>query len=105
MPATNAERQVRCRERHLGADGERARIDVFLSAHAKKQLDRLKRHKRDTATGASRKMGRKRGAAGEVNIVGQDTEALLRRRVAQRITDEDASTRPPLHGDARWGGE
>jgi hypothetical protein len=38
MPLTNAERQARYRERHLDA-GEKARARLFLSLHARKQLD------------------------------------------------------------------
>jgi hypothetical protein len=49
MPLTNAERQARYRERHLDA-GEKARIQLFLSLHARKQLDRLARHKRYSVT-------------------------------------------------------
>ena len=50
MPLTNAEKQRAYRERHLGADGEKARIQLFLSATAKAQLDRLARHKGYTVT-------------------------------------------------------
>jgi hypothetical protein len=35
MPLTNAEKQARYRERHLGVDGEKARIQLFLSAAAR----------------------------------------------------------------------
>jgi hypothetical protein len=45
MPLSNAERQARYRERHLDA-GEKARIQLFLSLHARKQLDRRARHRR-----------------------------------------------------------
>jgi hypothetical protein len=50
MPLTNAEKQRAYRERHLGTDGEKARIQLFLSASAKAQLDRLARHKGYTVT-------------------------------------------------------
>ena len=50
MPLTNAEKQRAYRERHLRADGEKARIQLFLSATAKAQLDRLARHKDYTVT-------------------------------------------------------
>ncbi len=50
MPLTNAERQQAYRERHLGRHGEKARIQLFLSAHARAQLDRLARHKDYTVT-------------------------------------------------------
>jgi hypothetical protein len=49
MPLTNAERQARYREPHLDA-GEKARIQLFLGLHARKQLDRLARHKRYSVT-------------------------------------------------------
>jgi hypothetical protein len=50
MTLTNAERQRAYRERHLGADGEKVRAQVFLSAHAMAQLRRLARRKRYTVT-------------------------------------------------------
>ncbi len=43
MALTNAEKQARYRERHLG-NGERRRIQFFLSTPARAQLDRLARH-------------------------------------------------------------
>jgi hypothetical protein len=49
MPLTNAERQRAYRERHLDA-GNKMRIQLFLSLHARKQLDRLARHKHYTVT-------------------------------------------------------
>ena len=50
MPLTNAEKRARYRERHLGVDGEKARVQLFLSAAARAQLDRLARHKGYTVT-------------------------------------------------------
>jgi len=50
MALTNAEKQARYRERHLGVDGEKSRVQLFLSATAKAQLDRLARHKGYTVT-------------------------------------------------------
>jgi hypothetical protein len=38
---TNAEKQQSYQERHLGADGMKQRVQHFLSAPAKAQLDRL----------------------------------------------------------------
>lgn len=49
MALTTAERQRAYRERHLDA-GEKSRMQLFLSVHARKQLDRLARHKRYTVT-------------------------------------------------------
>lgn len=46
MPMSNAERQQAYRERHRGQ-----RIQIFLSTHARAQLDRLARHRRYTVTG------------------------------------------------------
>jgi hypothetical protein len=40
---TNAERRRAHRERHLNA-GEKTRIQLFVSAHARKQLYQLARH-------------------------------------------------------------
>jgi predicted DNA-binding ribbon-helix-helix protein len=50
MALTNAEKQARYRERHLGVDGEKARVQLFLSASTKAQLDRLARRKDYTVT-------------------------------------------------------
>jgi hypothetical protein len=41
MALSEAEKQRRYRERHLGVDGTKQRIQCFLSVHAKAQLDRL----------------------------------------------------------------
>jgi hypothetical protein len=38
---TNAEKQQRYRERHLGLDGTKRRVQHFLSVPTKAQLDRL----------------------------------------------------------------
>lgn len=45
MALTNAEKQARYRERHLGVDGEKARVQLFLNASTKAQLGRLARHR------------------------------------------------------------
>jgi hypothetical protein len=50
MPLSNAERQQAYRERHLGVDGTKARVQFFLNAATKAQLDRLARHKRYSVT-------------------------------------------------------
>jgi hypothetical protein len=50
MVLTNAQKQARYRQRHLGVDGEKSRVQLFLSATAKAQLDRLARHKGYTVT-------------------------------------------------------
>lgn len=50
MSLTNAERQRAHRERHLCGDGEKRRIQLFLNASTRAQLDRLARHKRYTVT-------------------------------------------------------
>lgn len=42
MPMTNAERQQAYRERHLGDDGEKRRIQLFLNASTRAQLARHK---------------------------------------------------------------
>jgi hypothetical protein len=44
MAMTNAEKQRAYRERHLGVDGEKARVQLILSAGTKEQLARLARH-------------------------------------------------------------
>jgi hypothetical protein len=50
MALSNAEKQARYRERHLGVDGEKARLQLFLSADTKAQLDRLAHRKGYTVT-------------------------------------------------------
>jgi hypothetical protein len=50
MALTNAQKQARYRERHLGVDGEKARVQFFLSANTKAQLGRLARRKDYTVT-------------------------------------------------------
>jgi macrodomain Ter protein organizer (MatP/YcbG family) len=50
MPLTNAEKQRAYRERHLGVDGGKARIQLFLSTSTKAQLGRLARRKGYTLT-------------------------------------------------------
>jgi len=50
MALTPAEKQQRYRERHLGIDGTKERIQVFVSVHTKAQLGRLARHHGYTIT-------------------------------------------------------
>jgi hypothetical protein len=50
MPLTNVEKQRPYRERCLGVDGEKARVQLFLSARTRAQLGRLARRKRYTVT-------------------------------------------------------
>jgi hypothetical protein len=50
MALTSAERQRRYRERHLGFDGNKVRIELFISIHAKAQIGRLARHHGCTVT-------------------------------------------------------
>jgi len=50
MALTPAEKQQRYRERHLGIDGAKERIQVFVSVHTKAQLGRLARHYGYTVT-------------------------------------------------------
>ncbi len=50
MALTAAEKQQRYRERHLGVDGGKERVQLFISVHAKAQLGRLARHHGYTVT-------------------------------------------------------
>jgi hypothetical protein len=45
MALRNAEIQARYRERHLGFNGEKKRIQLFISINARAQLERRARHK------------------------------------------------------------
>jgi hypothetical protein len=44
MPFTNAEKQRRYRQRHLGVDGKKVRIQLFLTSIARAGLTRLGCH-------------------------------------------------------------
>jgi hypothetical protein len=74
MPLTNAEKQARYRERHLGTDGEKARIQLFLCASAKAQLDRLARHKGYSVTALIEELA----ASAERRIVNRLTQKAQR---------------------------
>jgi hypothetical protein len=50
MALTAAEKQQRYRERHLGIDGAKLRIQLFVNVHSKAQLRRLARHYGYTVT-------------------------------------------------------
>jgi hypothetical protein len=50
---TNAEKQARYCERHLGADGEKVRIGFNLNARTSAKMDRLARHNGYTITALS----------------------------------------------------
>ena len=45
MVLTNAEKQVRCRERHLSVDGGKRRLTLFIDATTAAQLHRQERRK------------------------------------------------------------
>ena len=50
MVMTTAEKQQRYRERHLGIDGTKERLQLFISVRARAQLGRLARHRGYTVT-------------------------------------------------------
>jgi hypothetical protein len=50
MPTANAKRQRRYRARHLGPNGDMARLQLYLSLDARDQLDRLAEHYRYSVT-------------------------------------------------------
>ena len=51
QPLTNAERQARYRQRHIrDIDGRKRRLSLFLDLHARRQLERIARHKCYTVT-------------------------------------------------------
>jgi hypothetical protein len=45
MAMTNAEKQRAYRERHLGFNGEKSRMQLVLSVRSRFQLERVARHK------------------------------------------------------------
>jgi hypothetical protein len=47
---TNAEKQARYRERHLGVDGEKVRVGLNLNATTRAKMGRLARHRGYTIT-------------------------------------------------------
>jgi hypothetical protein len=56
MALTPAEKQQRYRERHLGVNGGKQRIQFFVSVHAKAQLERLALHYGYTVTNMIEKL-------------------------------------------------
>ncbi len=50
MALTNAEKQARYRERHLGVDGGKSRVGLILDATTRAKMDRLARYKGYTIT-------------------------------------------------------
>jgi predicted DNA-binding ribbon-helix-helix protein len=50
MALSNTEKQARYRARHLGVDGEKARVGLILDAGIRAKMDRLARHKSYTIT-------------------------------------------------------
>jgi predicted DNA-binding ribbon-helix-helix protein len=50
MALSNSEKQARYRERHLGVDGEKARVGLILDATIRTKMDRLARRKGYTIT-------------------------------------------------------
>ena len=44
MALTNAEKQRRYRERHLGKEGEKVRLQLYLSFQTEARMQRLARH-------------------------------------------------------------
>jgi hypothetical protein len=85
MAITNAEKQARYRTRHLGVDGTKVAVHFFLSVPAKKQLDRLARHKGCT-----------------VLALVEELAATAERRVLDRLDPEAQKTY--YDGDAVPGG-
>jgi predicted DNA-binding ribbon-helix-helix protein len=50
MALSNTEKQARYRERHLGVDGDKARVGLILNATTRAKMDRLARRKGYTIT-------------------------------------------------------
>jgi predicted DNA-binding ribbon-helix-helix protein len=50
LTLTNAEKQARYRERHLGVDGEKVRVGLNLNAGTRAKMGRLARHRGYTIT-------------------------------------------------------
>jgi adenylylsulfate kinase-like enzyme len=50
LTLTNAEKQARYRERHLGVDGEKVRVGLNLNAGTREKMGRLARHRGYTIT-------------------------------------------------------
>jgi hypothetical protein len=63
MAPTNAGKQARYRQRHLDVDGEKARVQLVVSAATRAQLDRLARHRGYTVTAPSRNWPQVRSGA------------------------------------------
>jgi hypothetical protein len=50
MPLSNSEKQARFIERHLGVNGEKARVGLILNATTRTKMSRIARHKGYTIT-------------------------------------------------------
>jgi hypothetical protein len=75
MALTNTEKQARYRERHLGVDGEKARVGLILDASVRAKMDRLARHKGYTITALIEELV----ASAERRVTGQLSGKALRR--------------------------
>jgi hypothetical protein len=88
MALSEAEKQRRYRERHLGVDGTKQRIQCYLSVHAKAQLDRLASYRGYTVT-----------------MIIEDLAAQAERAVLGRLTPKEESAyldgRLQRHGDSK----
>jgi hypothetical protein len=77
MALSNAEKQARYRERHLGVDGTKRRVTLYIGAAAKGRIDRLAHRKGYSMTALIEEWA----AARHVETVGQGSQDVLRRRI------------------------
>ena len=77
---TNAEKQARYRERHLGADGEKVRVGLNLIAGTRAKMGRLATP-RLYNNRSRRGTGRARRTAGNGKAVAPRAQGLLRCRI------------------------
>jgi hypothetical protein len=71
MAMTNAEKQRAYRDRHLGFNGEKSRMQLVLNVRARFQLERVARHKGYSVT-----------------AVVEELAAEVERRIVDRMTSK-----------------
>jgi hypothetical protein len=74
MALTNAEKQARYRERHLGVDGGKRRLTLFIDANTGAQLDRLAHRKGYSVTAVVEELA----ASADRRVAGQLSGKALR---------------------------
>jgi hypothetical protein len=91
---TNAEKQARYRERHLGSDGEKVRVGLNLNAGTRAKMGRLALHRGYTITALARRWSRCR-TAGDDKAAVPRAQGLLRCRIDSEPIECSSGRRRP----------